>query len=255
MYLSPPPLIFCTGVVRSGSTWSFNVCRHLGLLLARQRGEPFASAYLGESDLDRAIDAQLARPAGPAVIKAHAIGPRALAALRAGRVRAVCTFRDPRDCVASDLTFRRAAFDEAVRRVTHNLTYLGFYRSAGHTLFVRYEDMIADPLPQVARVAAHLGVAADDAALRRVDALTGLATSRAICDGLRHRRPDDVAWSDHRRVDPATQLHENHIHSGRVGRWRDELSADQQGHLADVFHPWLVELGYEPAAAPAAAYA
>jgi hypothetical protein len=250
----PPKLILCTGVVRSGSTWSFNVCRQLGMLLAGARGEPFTSTYIGELELEQLVAGYVEKLAGPTVLKAHAVGPVAVAAVRAGRVRAVCTFRDPRDCVASDLTFLGWPFDAVVRRVGENLAYLGYYRAARHALFVRYEEMIVDPLPQLARIAAHLGVDADDAELRRIDAATDLPSSRAVCAALADRPAEELVWSQTHRVDPATQLHENHIHSGRVGRWRDELTADQQEQLTAAFHPWLVELGYEPAGAGAAAY-
>ena len=255
MHPTDPLLVLCTGIVRSASTWSFNVCRHLGMFRARQQQQPFSSGYVGEADLEREIEVGLRRIEGPTVLKAHGIGPRAVAALRDGRAQGVCTFRDPRDCVASDLAFRKLDFDPAVRRVSQNLTYLGFYRAARRTLFVRYEDMVADPLRQVTRIAAHLGVDAGPIDLRRIDATTSLSSARAISAGLSHRPSDEVAWSESRRVDVATQLHENHIHSGRVGRWRDELSADQQAELNDVFHPWLVELGYEPATVGPVAYA
>ena len=252
MLSSVVPPILCTGIVRSGSTWSFNVCRHLGQLLARQRGGPCTSGYAGEAELEQNMGVLTAAPGrGTVVLKAHALGPVAVSAVRAGRAVAVCTFRDPRDCVASDLTFLKKSFDDCVRRVSHNLTYLSHYRSSRHTLFVRYEDMMANPLRQVMRVAAHLGVDAGESDLRRIDAMTGPPAARSIAAGLRFRPPEQVLYSDARRVDPATHLHENHIHSGRVGRWRDELPADQQDLLTDVFHPWLVELGYETAGAVA----
>jgi hypothetical protein len=46
-------------------------------------------------------------------------------------------------------------------------------------------------------------------------------------------------------VDPLTHLHENHISNARIGRWKDELSADLGRYLTERFAPWLLKWGYE----------
>ena len=255
MSASAVPPVVCTGIIRSGWTWSFNVCRHLADLTGRRRGEQVMSGFLKADDLERWFAEGTNRPRGPAVVKAHDVGPKALAALRAGAVRSVCTIRDPRDCVVSDVAFNRGWLDASVRRVSANLSDLPYYLSAGNTLFVRYEEMVANPLRQVARIAAHMGVDADPIDLGRIDAMTGLHSARATAAGLRYRPAVDLEWCDGRRVDPITQLHGDHIRTGRVGGWRDELTAAEQGQVSQAFHPWLVELGYEPARKGASVYA
>jgi hypothetical protein len=255
MYPSAVPPVLCTGILRSGSTWSFNVCRLLAELEGRRLGLPVTSNFIGDEQLEQLVADGLGRAPGPVVLKAHALGDRAVAAVRSGSVRVVCTLRDPRDCVASDLTFSRLGYEESVRRVHGMLWTMPFYRSSPHALFVRYEEMIANPLRQVTKIAAHMGVDADPLELRRIDATTGLQSARATVAGLRHRRPEEVLWCDGRRVDPTTHLHENHVQAGRVGRWRNDLPPDRQQELTEVFHPWLVELGYEPAREPGSAYA
>src|SRR5271156_4528903 len=97
-------LCICNGMFRSGSTWSFNVCRALYQLLdgGQSRSQ---SGYMNRGPLDQLVLQKLPAITFPLVVKSHDLGPAALAALRAGRARAVCTYRDPRDCVASDMIF------------------------------------------------------------------------------------------------------------------------------------------------------
>src|SRR5208282_2494749 len=44
------PFVICNGLIRSGSTWSFNVCRLLMELRAWRRGETVQTGYLDGRD-------------------------------------------------------------------------------------------------------------------------------------------------------------------------------------------------------------
>src|SRR5258708_2797093 len=134
------PLCFCNGVIRSGSTWSFNVCRVLYQELSVQRRQPFGSTYLDGPYVEQFVAQQWQHAPGPTVIKAHQIGPLALGAIRAGHAKGVCTFRDPRDCVASDVVFMGQGLETSVNRVVSTLEFLRFYQSTSHILLVKYEE-------------------------------------------------------------------------------------------------------------------
>jgi hypothetical protein len=239
------PFFLCTGVVRSGSTWSFNVVRTLASYFAQQTGHEMASAYLDPADLDRFVQNEMNNLPGPTVVKAHGIGPRALGLLQTGRAKAVCTVRDPRDCVASDLKFLKKDISHSVRRVADNMQMLSKYEGGSHTLFVQYEQMMANPLKQIHRIAGHLGVDAEDSTLRQIDVACGIPACRAAIEVLKKMDPKDVMWMDTHRVNPENQLHDNHIDDARVGKWKDAFTAAQADRLTTMFKPWLVKFGYE----------
>src|SRR4051794_18506060 len=98
-------LVLCTGMMRSGSTWSFNVCRLLAQVAAKQRDLPFWSGYLTLQNCEKFLTQSHGNFPGPTVIKAHGIGLMAQRYLRDGKAAAVCTFRDPRDCLVSLIQF------------------------------------------------------------------------------------------------------------------------------------------------------
>jgi hypothetical protein len=241
-------LFLSLGVLRSGSTWAFNVCQALARLLAARRGQPFAAAYMTHVELEKLLNTKNLNLPGPTVIKAHAIERTALDWLAAGRARAICTFRDPRDCVVSMMTFFGRDLDATRRQIAGSFELLRLYQNAGNTLFVRYEQMMADPAGQIERIAGHLNIDVDRTTARQIDRATNLETSRKICEDLKNRPEEKVLRSGDHLVDPITSLHDNHIFSAKFGRWKEELTEAQAKSLTEYFRPWLVSLGYELAA-------
>jgi hypothetical protein len=239
------PLCICNGVIRSGSTWSFNVCRELYRLAAVQSRQPFASNYLDGAQLEDFITNRWAATPTAMVFKCHDIGPVAFATLQAGKAKAVYTYRDPRDCVASDLLFRNYTFERSVKRVHGTLEYLHVLESTSSVLLSRYEDMMADRPSEIRRIAKHLGIHADDAAIQKIDAKTNLQNCNTVCESLKDRPVDKVVRFGNHLADPFTQLHENHLNGGTIGRWKYEFSPEQISYATEFFAPMLLKLGYE----------
>jgi hypothetical protein len=206
-------------------------------------------ACLGDKTLDRFLQTEVFLRDGPAVIKVHEIGPVALDWIRDGRAKAVCTFRDPRDCVASDIIFWGGGFDASVQRVTASLRALhASYQNSGHTLFVRYEEMMSDRISQIRRIANHLDLPLGQNELEWVDAQTNIEMTKKVCQTIT-KRPEsetDFVLGNHRR-DRVTLLHDNHIGSAKAGRWKDDLTAEQAQFLTQLFQPSLQAMGYEMA--------
>jgi hypothetical protein len=251
------PLFICNGVLRSGSTWSFNVCRGLAQEWSRQRGDlrEIESSYLDLAQMETYLASHWSQAQVPVVLKSHEPGPIALSLIRAGRIKAVCTFRDPRDCVSSDLKFMRIGINQVLQRVRSSFEALRLYQTTDHILLIRYEDMVQDPIRQIRRIALHVGVDVDAAAVERIHQATSFETSRKICQDVQRRPDSEVYLIAKARVDPGTRLHENHIFDGKVGRWRTEFAGDQARWLTEYFSSWLIQLGYETPQSIAAATA
>jgi len=182
---------------------------------------------------------------GATVIKAHDITYTALAWLTTGRAKAVCTYRDPRDCVVSMLTFVGGDIAATCRRIADSFEYVRLCQEAGNTLFVRYEEIMAGPIGQIEQIARHLEIEVDQGMLGEIELGNNLENTKKICDDLKNRPENAVAISETHRVDPITNLHDNHIFNAKIGRWKEELSEGQGKAISDFFQPWLVALGYE----------
>jgi hypothetical protein len=240
------PLFICNGVLRSGSTWSYNVVRGLAAEVGRQRGlGAMESTYLDLQQMENYLANHWSAAQGPVVLKSHEPGPLALSLIRSGRIKAVCTFRDPRDCVSSDLKFMNLPFDKVLHRVKSSFDALRLYQTTDQILLIRYEDMVQNPQRQIRRIAMHLGVDASPEVVAQIDANTCFETSKKICADVRRRPDSEVYLIAQARVDPSTRLHENHVFDGKIGRWRNEFTVEQGRWLTEYFSAWLLQLGYE----------
>jgi hypothetical protein len=240
-----PPIIICTGTMRTGSTWSFNVCRLLAQVLAAQRHQAMGSVYLVDDELEKFVETQAASAPGFTVIKTHRVKRLAFDFIHSGKAKAVCTIRDPRDCVVSVRTFVGGDFDEIAKGVEAGLKLSSLYQKSPHTLFVRYEEMMTEPQREIRRIAAHLNMTPSEKLVRKIDQQTNLQSCRKVCGELKYRGDNEIHHSGTHRVDPLTQLHDNHIFSGESGRWRRELSSEEARSLTQLFQRWLLMLGYE----------
>ncbi|MGB7058919.1 MAG: sulfotransferase domain-containing protein, partial [Geitlerinemataceae cyanobacterium] len=235
-------IIFCGGMVRSGSTWSFNVCR--SILQAADR--PFISGYFGEEkDVDIAIQNPAIDPSQSLIIKAHIPGQASLQMIRDGKVKNIFTYRDPRDIICSRLKFENREFESILSVTVQNLRMYDWYRQSSETLFVRFESMMSDPISEIKKIANYLNIELDEIAVRRIAHQNSLEESQKAIDNLQNLPKDSVLFEDSRRIDRDTLLQTGHINGAQIGRWKNELNAEQQllSHLA--FQPWLIELDYE----------
>lgn len=96
--------------------------------------------------------------------------------------------------------------------------------------FVRYEDLLADPLPVLRGVFRFLDVARDDDALKRVIEET---TFEKI------RRSETI---DERKQ---TEPNKRFFRSGKRGNWREHLSEDDIEPFKERAGQTLIDLGYE----------
>jgi len=217
----------------------------LARLHADRFGQPCESTYLAPEQLDEFLSVRASAATGPAVIKAHQISSTTLQRIRSGSVKAICTIRDPRDCVVSDMAFMKHDIRSAGVRILFDLNELNLFDDFGRTLFIRYEELMKDRLSQIRLIAAYLGVEADDAAVQAVDQQTNLEASRKVCASLKDLPAERVYITDNHRVDRLTQLHENHIGTSEAGRWRHDLSPELGQHLSRLLHRDLLKFGYE----------
>ena len=244
-------IILCSGIKRSASTWSYNVCRQLGARIAKATGAQFFAEYANDTDAmllaleKKYTDRQTAGgdPSIVAVIKAHESGPRTRRLAKAGQLHNVYTIRDPRDCLASMETFwpreNGETLDDRIREFQHWLIDGESFVQDGASMIIRFEAMRADPRAEIARIAAYLKVRCEDKTLADINDATSEETSKKLIDQIVKEKsgPDRVF---HR----PTQLHENHLDGGRIGRWRDDFSDEEQRKIETAFHPWLIGFGY-----------
>jgi hypothetical protein len=235
-------VFWCAGMYASGSTWAYNVMRAIaagggGQVKARFANTPADLAGIGDAAADH-------------VIKTHDLPEEAAALLFAQSPRIVVTIRDPRDAVASLMTYQHYPFELALATVARSARFVTSVAERGQALLLRYEAGFPDDPATVAHIADAMGLVRDavacDAIFRsfRRDAVERFIGGLESLPQAHHdARSGDV-------FDPETQWHKHHAgRTGEVGRWRGTLVFGQPAAVETALADWMERYGYEKAPA------
>lgn len=239
-------IVLSVGMPRAGSGWHYNLVHDLmqttGCAEASQIRTRFGlQGILTEvnSNIGVLSARRLAMVAVPAllgntfVIKAHSRPTPAFRVMRAvGLVRATYIYRDPRDAMLSAMEYGTRAlergqpnafsditvFDEALRFMMLYVRIWDAWMHEPKVLTSRYEDLLQDYDSEAGRLAEYLGLDVRQAAVSAV---------------MQRYRP---AHAEGRQG--------THFYKGRIGRFREAFSGEQQKKLTDHLGTYLRRMGY-----------
>jgi hypothetical protein len=234
-----PNTIWCLGMYASASTWLFNVVLKIARTLYPGRSVIGGFVHtLANLEVTRGT-------AGLAIVKSHETEPAAADEL--GRLAATIfvSIRDPRDVVASLMTFQGHGFDEALQLAEASARLCCRFGRDPRAALLRYENGFVDDPGTLALLAARLGgtLAAQEQA-RIFDESRRPAIERYIA-GI-DRMPTTL-WSRQTGdyLDPATHWHRHHANrTGEIGRWRRVLSPSQTAMIESSLADWTAKFDY-----------
>ena len=217
-------LIFCCGMIRSGSTLQYQIASGVARLAGAGEGAGW------DWDKVRPEMASADRPVF--VVKVHTPNPAIESSLDLRNVRYVYSHRDVRDAMASYIQKDGPVTDERFEELL--LEQLASYehfttRRGAHV--APYEALTRD-IPGEARAIERLmGVTIGDQA--RADLCAGLRLDR------QRERIASRPWRPGEQWDEETLLHHNHIRDGASGKWREVLTPAQRDIVRRVAGDWL----------------
>lgn len=234
-------IVLSVGMPRAGSGWYYNLAHDLMMTAGATDAHEIRERYrlqriLTEVNCNIGVLSarRLALVTVPAllgntfVIKAHS-GPTTASRLlqRAGLLRITYIYRDPRDTVLSAYEFGQRALAKGRPNAFSHLT--GFQKSVDftlnyvriwekwvqekHVLLARYEDMLTNYDQEVARLVNFLKL--DGSKLEVQNVITAY-------------RPETVQGQQGL-----------HFHKGKIGRFREVYSAEEQKLLNETLGPYL----------------
>ena len=240
-------IILSVGMPRAGSGWHYNLVHDLmkttGCADARDIRELYRlQNILTEVNCNIGVLSarRLSLVALPAVvgntfvIKAHA-GPTLASRLlqRLGLMRITYIYRDPRDAMLSAYDYGQRAiqkgrpnafsyltdFPKSVDFITEYIQIWEKWMREKNVLIARYEDLLTDYDKEVERLVRFL----------RLD----------------RNRPEVQKVIDSYRPGAAEGQQGLHFFKGKIGRFRESYSADEQAVLIKKLGPALQRMGYE----------
>jgi hypothetical protein len=214
-------LVFCNGMPRSASTWSYNVA--VGLLRQATSGEVFGGY---DENLHRFLRG-LPASAAHAVLKCHSLDATGTGIAQLGGARVVYTWRNLADATASFMTMFGLSFDRAIAVMSSSLDLYRRHRRNG-ALILGYRAIMEHPEGSVRKVAAYLGLDAPDPVISAVAHSASFAKMRervAEIGSLDYG--PNLLRHEHSSYDPVTLLHVDHIRDGGFDYGAAMLAPDQ----------------------------
>ncbi len=241
-------IILNMGIPRSGTVWAFNVFRAVWQVAGVQfRTEQWNS----ESDVKCRLSGISA--AEHILIHTHDLTPDVELLARRPGVRSFFSYRDPRDVVVSQMKLHDVSFDIAVRMTEFAYQNLPCAMTLPGIMFLPYDHIVAHAPAVIFQMAARVDILLSHQMVDKIALSNNLERNRRTMD-LLNRGTAATGGSGIESLNTgvreiryckASLITDRHIQSGRTGRWRDELSADQQQHVCGVFAPVIKSLGFD----------
>ena len=221
------------GMPRSATVWAFNVAD----LILRSRGIHCQKINANSPDeLDAAIAGY--EPDKNLLIHFHDLSENLRKAAREPGVRITYSYRDPRDIVCSQIRLHEVSFEQAVGMTSAACnSFLEMLKLPGR-LLIPYYSATRHPEAVVFSMAFHLGHMIGQSEVETICRETSMEKFRGIMTRVdKGGEGTGSADMQHRQIhyDPETLINDRHIQSGRSGRWKDELTDEQQLTLEKIF--------------------
>jgi hypothetical protein len=240
-------IVLSVGMPRAGSGWHYNLIHDLmettGCADAREIREQYrlqgilteVNCNIGVLSLRRLAMVTVPALMGKTfVIKAHSaptIWSRLLSAM--GLLRITYIYRDPRDAMLSAYDYGQRAvakgrpnafshlsdFEKSVDFMEDYVHIWEKWQAEKGMLIARYEDLLQEYDTELARLVEFLQ--------------------------LNGSRPEVQEVTEHYRPGKADGQQGLHFYKGKIGRFRESYSAEQQSALAERFGPYLQKMKYE----------
>jgi|SRR5579872_2235851 len=229
-------VVLCDGMIRSGSTWSFNVALKLV-----QSCWPHRKTCGFYSDNPAVLLAAVRPRDSHLIIKSHSLDRSAYELCRAGSIKAIYTWRDPYDVIVSATRMFGYSLDSSIGALRNALQVWSFHRATGSACIISYESIVQTPVASVDSIADYLGMHIQPEQARQIAeamAAERLKSYVKQIDGFERSR---IVRKDGYVYDRQTLLHQNHIRDGRIGYGAGLLDPEQLTAIGTV----LREEGFE----------
>lgn len=221
-------VVLCDGMVRSGSTWAFNVVLRL-LQLSASDWKIFHAYAAEPGPLLPALDPTYSH----ALIKTHVLDDLARNMCRSGEIRSVYTWRDPYDAIASCIKFG-VTFENSVGAVQNALDVWSFHESTKSACIIPYPSIVREPERAIRQIIVYLDLTIGQEQLERVAHETSLESMRQACKNVGNLDSARVVRDGHYTFDRETLLHQNHIQDGTIGYGAGVLAEEQRETVASM---------------------
>jgi hypothetical protein len=199
-------------MMRSGSTWSFNIA--LKLLRACDTNR----RAFGVFSEDPAVLRASVRPrSSNLVIKSHALDPSLYPLCSTGAIKTIYTWRNPYDVIVSSLRMFGGSTERWTEALKNALRIWSFHRRTGSACVVSYSTIVSRPSSAIARIAGYLGLRVESEDVKEIAQEFSFASVKNFSDAINQLTPLRIVRKNGCVYDRDTLLHQSHLRDGGIG--------------------------------------
>ena len=241
-------IVLNMGIPRSGTVWAFNVFRAVWDLAGLEfRTEQWNS----ERDVKDHLPGISA--AENVLIHTHDFTEDVNSLARRPGVRSFFSYRDPRDVVVSQMKLHDVPFTVAEEMTAFAYKSLPGAMTVPRIMFLPYDHIVAHAPALIFQMAARLDILLNCQKMNQIAEATSSERHRRTMDELNKQTGSTSSspigslntGARDIRYWKASLITDRHIQSGRTGRWRDELTPEQQKHVCARFAQIVQSLGFD----------
>ena len=231
-------LVICCGMYRSGSTLQYQIVSEL--IEKFDLGERLS----WKKDIDFKNIGQSLKKDKYSVLKTHVYNDDILSVMDEIPVKFIYSYRDIRDVVLSlgkknGKTVDKVLENNVLSEILEN--DIG-WRSVEPIYISRYDDLVNDLKSEIKLIADFLSIKLSDNEAEEMANIFNIQSQKEKIKKFEKSSLTDLG--DHRKFDPKSLLHNNHISSGKVSGWIDELTFKQIAQIESKTGLWLKKYGY-----------
>jgi len=240
--LNHSPIIFIAGMPRSGSMWTYNVCRRL-ITAADKKPWP------DEVPLDESPAIQHALSQPPAPDQIYCIKTHFQIPVGKPHMRIICNYRDIRDATLSYMRFMKCSFEQALAVAQGSMELTNHYLQPqdSNVLPLRYDTIINQPQQTINSLARFLSLPTEPVEIEKIEQSLSRESVARQLETLKAGKQDISGnLSSAPNMDGSFRLHDSntgfqtdHISSNMDGEWREAFSTEEQEKLMAVATDWL----------------
>ena len=230
--------IVCCGMIRSGSTLQYQIAKSI----VETTGIGRALGYYKQQDFMNLLK-QHADENIWFVVKNH-WHFTIPAEYSSDKFRFIYCYRDFRDIAISLMKKEQMTFDFFINAFDFN-TPLEQYKkwiSEDRIYISRYEKFVEDIKSEVEGIASFLGIQLTQDKISKIALNHSLENQKKYLHKISETNTLDEKYGY--QLDGNSLMHTNHINSGKVNQWKNELTSFEIEKLQRKVKPYLIENGY-----------
>jgi hypothetical protein len=188
----------------------------------------------------------------PKVVKVHLCTHSIASEFYRANAKGIYIFRDVRDAYISSMKQRVKTFDDLWQEGFIDICLDNYkaWVALPEVLVSKYEEVIQDLAQEVQRIAQHLNLDLELSHCQEIASDYTMSHQKKRVDRFREQLLKAPPVDSDRNIvdchDEESLLHMNHIYSGKVGRWQDELTKREVTQIEARVFSWCRQNDYAP---------